>query len=277
LARVLCISSYVARGHIGLGATVPALQALGHEVIALPTVVLSNHPGHAAFAKQEMPSAFLTASASIFRQPGWLSNIDAVLSGYLPTVEHVAAVADIVRIVRRENPKSIYICDPVLGDDPDGLYIVHTAASAIRDVLLPLADYITPNRFEAEWLSGVAVTTAKSAIQAASVFERSTAIITSVPSYDNQTLGNLLVEPGHTARLYSTQRWAHVAHGTGDLLAGLFVGHLLNNHRAAGALARATAGLTLATTGSQGRDELDLTNSRGRWLDIKPAISHIVQ
>ena len=38
MARVLVISSQVARGHVGLAAIVPALQGLGHEVIALPTV-----------------------------------------------------------------------------------------------------------------------------------------------------------------------------------------------------------------------------------------------
>ena len=36
MARVLAISSQVVRGHVGLAATVPALQWLGHEVWALP-------------------------------------------------------------------------------------------------------------------------------------------------------------------------------------------------------------------------------------------------
>ncbi len=46
MARILAISSHVAHGHVGLGAIVPALNRLGHEVIALPTVLLSNHPRH---------------------------------------------------------------------------------------------------------------------------------------------------------------------------------------------------------------------------------------
>ena len=56
MARVLALSSYVAFGSVGLAATVPALHWLGHEVIALPTVVLSNHPGYPRFAGESIPA-----------------------------------------------------------------------------------------------------------------------------------------------------------------------------------------------------------------------------
>ena len=59
MARVLAISSQVARGHVGLAAIVPALQGLGHEVIALPTVLLSNHPGHGTVAGEQVAPALL--------------------------------------------------------------------------------------------------------------------------------------------------------------------------------------------------------------------------
>ena len=45
MASVLALSSHVALGSVGLAAIVPALQSLGHEVWAVPTVVLSNRPG----------------------------------------------------------------------------------------------------------------------------------------------------------------------------------------------------------------------------------------
>ena len=48
MARILAISSQVVRGHVGLSAIVPALQRLGHEVLPIPTIILSNHPGHPA-------------------------------------------------------------------------------------------------------------------------------------------------------------------------------------------------------------------------------------
>jgi pyridoxine kinase len=57
MAKVLAISSHVVRGHVGLAATVPALQYLGHEVWALPTVLLSSRPGLGRLAKRDMPAA----------------------------------------------------------------------------------------------------------------------------------------------------------------------------------------------------------------------------
>ena len=54
--RILSMSSQVAYGPVGNTAAVPALQALGHEVLAVPTVILSNHPGHGAPAVLRVPA-----------------------------------------------------------------------------------------------------------------------------------------------------------------------------------------------------------------------------
>ena len=43
---IVSLSSQVVYGHVGNCAAVPALQALGFEVLALPTVLLAHHPGH---------------------------------------------------------------------------------------------------------------------------------------------------------------------------------------------------------------------------------------
>ena len=84
MPRVLAISSQVARGHVGLGAVVPVLQALGHDVIALPTVLLSNHPGHAHAAGECVGPDQLRRMLDALGANGWLGEIDAVLTGYLP-------------------------------------------------------------------------------------------------------------------------------------------------------------------------------------------------
>ena len=59
MAKVLAISSHVVRGAVGLAATVPALQSLGHEVWALPTVLLSSRPGLGRLVKHDVPAAEL--------------------------------------------------------------------------------------------------------------------------------------------------------------------------------------------------------------------------
>ena len=63
MARVLAISSHVVRGTVGLAATVPALQWLGHEVWALPTVLLASRPGLGRFVRHEVPAPDLAAHA----------------------------------------------------------------------------------------------------------------------------------------------------------------------------------------------------------------------
>ena len=83
----------------------------------------------------------------------WLGEVAGVLSGYLGDAEQATAVASLVRAVQARNPDAIYVCDPVMGD-MGGLYVPQQLAEALRDVLLPIADIATPNRYELEWIAG---------------------------------------------------------------------------------------------------------------------------
>ena len=73
MARVLALSSHVAFGSVGLAAMVPALHWLGHEVIVMPTVVLSNHPGYARFAGEPIPATQIAAMLDALEANGWLN------------------------------------------------------------------------------------------------------------------------------------------------------------------------------------------------------------
>ena len=74
MATILAISSQVARGSIGLSAIVPALQTLGHSVLALPTILLSNHPGYAHVSGQRTDAAVLKRMIDALDANGWLAN-----------------------------------------------------------------------------------------------------------------------------------------------------------------------------------------------------------
>jgi len=179
VARILAVSSQVVRGHIGLSAIVPALQALGHEVWPLPTIVLSNHPGHRNAAGVRTPVDRLDAMLDALSANGWLGEIDAVLTGYLPSAEHAAFAVRAIERVRQIGSEAIVLVDPVLGDEPKGLYIDPAAAAAIRDTLLPLADVTTPNRFELGWLTGRALGTLDEVKAAAMALGRPSVAVTS--------------------------------------------------------------------------------------------------
>ena len=261
MPRVLAISSQVARGHVGLSAIVPALQALGHEVIALPTVLLSNHPGHAHVAGERVAPDVLRRMLDALAANGWLGGIDTVLTGYLPSAEHVRFAADAVRAVRQANPQAIVLVDPVLGDDPKGLYIELLAAKAVRDMLLPAASYIKLNAFELAWLAGQPIPNADAATSAVRSMCWPATVVTSVPGGTGVIL-NLLIDGDAMREAFGTKILPAVPKGTGDLFSGLLLGHLLKRRvTTMDAFKRAFAGVSLAVQKSAGEQELLLVRN----------------
>ncbi len=257
MSIILCFSSQVARGYVGGNAARIALERMGHECWLLPTVILSNHTGHARFAGEQVPPGRLRAMVEALEANGWLGDVDAVMTGYMPGVDHVALAAGTVELVKQSNPGLAYLCDPILGDDPGGLYIDEDVASAIRDELLLLSNIATPNRFELEWLSGKSAKRAKTATPQAMALGPSSVLVTSLAGEDPKGLVNLLIgEKGASTTSVAKRKTA--PHGVGDLMAALFLGALLNGAAKQQALGRATGGVEAALEASKGVDELRL-------------------
>lgn len=269
MARILAISSEVVRGHVGNTAARVALQALGHEVWALPTIVLSNHPGHGHTSGTRLDPAALLAMVEALGRNGWLGEVDAVLTGYLPSAEHVEVARYAVEQVRAKRADARVLVDPILGDHPKGLYLDAHAAQAIRNRLLPLADVATPNAFELGWLSGLPISDGEQAAHAAAHLGVPRVLATSVPVGPDRLL-NMLVAPREPAEAVAVARRARVPNGTGDLLAALFLGHWLAGEAVATALGRAVAGVEAAIAASAGADELRLIGSRTAWAHPEP-------
>ena len=224
MARVLVISSQVARGHVGLAAIVPALQGLGHEVIALPTVLLSNNPGHGTVAGEQVAPALLRRMFDALKANGWLGEIDAVMTGYLPSAEHVRFAVEAIGRVKAGAKGVRVLVDPVIGDEGKGLYIDAGAAVAMRDGLVGLADVVTPNAFELQWLTGKAVGSASEAVMAAAGLPGPLVLATSVAA-GADALSTVLVPKDGDAVACCVPRRFGVPNGTGDFLAALYLGH----------------------------------------------------
>ena len=203
---------------------------------------------------------------------GRLSGVHAVLTGYLPTIEHVRFAAEAASRVSSKNSAAQVYCDPVFGDDPGGLYLKEAVAKAIRDELLPLADMAFPNRFELGWLSGQPVSDIGSAIGAANDLRIHSVLATSIPGTPGD-LVNLWVSDGE-AIICPVRRMEQVPHGTGDLLTALFIGHRLNGGLGTDHFSRAVAGVAAALTFSQGHNELQLAIQPEAWANPKPFSVH---
>ena len=263
MAHVIVVSSWVAHGHVGLCAATPVLQALGHGVTQLPTVQLSNHAGWPHVSGAAVAVDTLKGMVDALDRNGWLAGADAILTGYLPSAAHVGFAADLIDRLRAAAPGLRCVVDPVLGDAPKGLYIAPEAAGAIRDLLLPRADLVTPNLFELSWLSGQAPRTLAETRDAALglLNERTAAVLVTSPPAGPDGTGILAVERTGAA-LYRTAREASVPHGVGDVFSALI---------AAGLQPGAALGHLQALIGrSLGSDHLRIAEAAPHWTTAHP-------
>lgn len=254
--RILAISSQVAYGPVGNSAAVPALQTMGHEVLAVPTIILSNHPGHGKPAGFRTAAADLAAILQRLVELGALRSCAAVMTGYFASPDQVQEVARVVERMKADNPALYVLVDPVIGDG-DALYVALPVAEAIRDALVPLANCLTPNRFELEWLTGKTIATVTDAIAAARGLAVPKVLATSIPAGLDR-LATLAVTSDSCAEHISPLK-ASVPHDTGDFLAGLYIGERLAAEPEQ-ALRRSLNILQAAITRSGGSAALNVTS-----------------
>lgn len=255
---VISVSSHVVRGAVGNRSAVFALEHLGFPVWSLPTVTLPWHPGHGPATRIVPDEAQFAATAGDLANSGFLGECGAILTGYFGSPGQVEPVARLVKAVKARNPQALYLCDPVIGDS-GGLYVPEATAASIREQLLPMADIITPNRFELEWLAGKPLADNSSLAQAALSFGAGHALVTSAHPMMAGSTGNLLVEKA-SSTLFEHRLLDGPSNGLGDLTSALFLARLLKGETAGQAAERATASVfeMMAAAAKSGSDELRL-------------------
>lgn len=258
LPAVIVISSHVVRGTVGNRAAVFALETLGFPVWALPTITLPWHPGH-GHATRLMPNAqeFADLIDDLCKSP-WLNEVGGILTGYLGAAHQAGPVAKLVEALKAKNPDALYLCDPVIGD-AGGLYVTQETAIAIRDQLIPLADIVTPNRYELQWLSGGNIDDNNAVMAVAGSLGAKTVITTSAYAMMAGSTGNLLVSDA--CCIMAEHR--HVdgpSNGLGDLTAALFLARTLFGQSGETALKQTTASVfeVMARAAKRGANELML-------------------
>ena len=252
---ILSLQSSVVRGHVGNSAALPILHRMGHDVWPVNTVTFSNHPAHGAYTGRVVRPSEIADLVSGLTSA--LDQCDAVLSGYLGRADTGPVVQDAVAAVKQRRPDALYCCDPVIGDN-GASYVADGVAEFFRDHAIPAADIVTPNVFEAEWLSGCAIETLDSAVQAARILQSmgpSIALITGIRR--GADLATIAVNHD-CAWIAATPALDIPGHGAGDAFAALFLGHYLKDRDLPNALSRAASGLyavlraTQSTAGADG-------------------------
>ena len=268
---VISIQSQVAYGHVGNSAAVFPMQMHGIDVIAVPTTLLSNRPGYPTIRGRVLEAQLVADLLLGVEERGALDTAQVILSGYLGSAEIAVVVADFVQRAKARNPALTYACDPVLGDRDGGLFVQAEIPPLMRDLLCPLADIITPNHFEFEWLCGAKANTIDDVIaqaQALMIRGPSTIVVTSAELADTpddaiETIAVERTQARSQAWRVATPKLPISPSGTGDLFTSLLVSARVRGSNTPDALGHAASAIfaVLERTAARGTEEMRIVES----------------
>ena len=150
MKKIAAIHDMSCFGRCALTVIIPLLSAMGHQVVPIPTALLSTHTG--GF---EDPY-FMDLSDQMLKIVEHFEQLDvkfdAIYSGFLGSARQIHIVEDIIDRFGGNGP---VLVDPVMGDDGK-LYSTYTD-ELVRGMtqLCRKADIITPNLTEAHLLTGI--------------------------------------------------------------------------------------------------------------------------
>lgn len=218
---VLAISSHVSASTVGLRATTPALHAQGVEAWPVPTVLFGLHPGWERRPGQMIAPNDLKALLEAALLHPSASRVCWIMTGHFSSIGQIETVLDMLPLIRKTAPGAKLLVDPIAGDEGRGLYVSPEVFAGIKDLLLPQADLVTPNAWEAEALVSLPAGTPEQAVEAAGALGRPAALITSVREHGR--IGAVYVDDSHALFAHAPEQ-QNVPNGTGDMLAASFLG-----------------------------------------------------
>lgn len=262
--NLISIQSHVAYGHVGNSAAVFPLQRMGVEVWPVHTVQFSNHTGYGDARGQVFGAGLIRDVVAGIAARGVLGECNGVLSGYMGSAEIAEAILDCVAVVKRANPMAQYCCDPVIGDVGKGVFVREGIPEFIRTRALPLADIVTPNQFELDYLSGresATLAQACDAVRAVHDLGPRSVLVTSLHTDETPDDALDMLASDETGLfLLRTPKLDGVASGAGDAIAALFLAHYLRTGRISVALANAASSIfgVLTRTAQLGASEIQV-------------------
>ncbi|KAG9509864.1 Pyridoxal kinase, partial [Fragariocoptes setiger] len=165
IPRVLSIQSHVVYGYCGNKSATFPLQLLGFEVDPINTVQFSNHTQYGIWDGHKSCQDDIKKIYNAMKRNNLHRDYSYVLTGYVGDGGFLEAIGATVRDIKANNKNCVYVCDPVLGDN-GRLYVPHEFTGIYKEIILPLADVVVPNQFEAELLTGIEIKSLESAKKA---------------------------------------------------------------------------------------------------------------
>lgn len=225
IKRILTIQDFSSVGRCSLTAAIPIISALGHEVVGLPTVVLSSQ---SALDNH----TFVDLSSNIepsFKQWQKLNlKFDCLYTGYLGNISAIEETIKIVKVLKKQKTK--IIVDPVMGDN-DKLYssFDQDYVEKMKE-LAKLADILLPNFTEAKFLTDLKmplVHNKENANMLLNIFgtnDYRTVILSGVK--EGNTCGTATYDEGLVS-FQMNEGFDNDFHGAGDVFASVFAGEIV--------------------------------------------------
>jgi pyridoxine kinase len=240
---ILSIQSHVCAGHVGHQATILPLQRLGNDVMAVPTVIFSNHPGHGSFRGMALGATELEELLTGLELHGVMQDVRAIHTGYLDSAQQAEIIWKFIKRLRDKKNYAPFFCDPVMGDKEKGLYVGKDVAEFLRLNAATMAEALFPNQFELEYLTGRTVSTLADALKACdSLRNKGTraVIATSLHLEDQFPEGLCALAVADDGAFLGAVPLLHNApKGAGDLLCACFIGRSLKHESLSTALSHA--------------------------------------
>jgi pyridoxine kinase len=230
---IISIQSHVVYGHAGNSSAVFPLQRMGFEVWPIHTVQFSNHTQYQeGWTGQCFPATQITELVDGITSIGKLPQCQAVLSGYLGSVEQAAIIISAVNKVKLANPDALYVCDPVMGDPEKGCILPEGMSEYLVTSVMPHADVIVPNQFELSRFVDMQIDSLEDAIQAcqkALSLGPKIVLVKHLHSLSSDNFSMMLADDSGCYLLTRPHlEFEKSPVGLGDLISALFTGGLLN-------------------------------------------------
>lgn len=221
---VLSIQSHMVHGRSGNRSAIFPLELNGINVDPLNTVQYSTHT---AYPFKKGPVLSLDEFQELIE--GLKLNkifkcYTHLLTGY---VSNPDLISEIVK-VRKEMNSVHYLCDPVLGDNGK-FYVPENCFEPIKTLLVPCADTITPNFYEAMWLTDLQINNQKDCLKAVNALHEMGPknVIISSTEWSRRFIV-FSWEKGKKQFAIETPSIGRHFEGPGDVFASLLLANLIN-------------------------------------------------
>jgi pyridoxine kinase len=220
----------VVYGYVGNKAAIYPLQSMNYDVWPVNTVQFSNHTGYKSFKGEIFSKEHITDVITGLEEIGVVNECQAILSGYIGSVEIAELVQQTVKKFKSLNDKLIYLCDPVIGNTT--CFVKPEILDFFKNNLI--ADIITPNQYEAETLSSIKINNKETLKKVADYFHNKNIMIVVITGISFIGDNKLYIFASNADERYIIETIAYKfttpVNGTGDLFSAVFLGNYLTSN-----------------------------------------------